>query len=133
MLPKYSADLKSDFKLVKIPGKTYFYNRERKTIEGFIDGSAALLQAVYLILITNRFEHEIYSRNYGLETDCLLECPEAVVYPRIEQIFTDALMQDDRIFSVEGFDFKRDKGALHVKFTINSDMGNIEINKEMIV
>ena len=131
MLPKYNDDLKKDFDIVKMPSKTYFYNMEKKSIKGFADGMEALLQAVYLILISKRFRHEIYSFNYGVETDELTGCPEDVIYPRIEQIFTDALMQDDRINSVSDFEFKKEKDSLNVSFIVNSNIGSFKMDKSI--
>jgi len=133
MLPKYTDDLKKDFEIAKISGKTYFYNREKKTIGGFVDGAEALKQAIYLILIAGRFEHEIYSSNYGIEREYLAGCPEAVIYPRIEQTFRDALLVDDRIISLSDFDFKKEKDKLNVSFLVNSNVGSFTVDKSVMI
>ena len=131
MLPKYNDQLANDFEIVKMPGKTYYYNIEKQTISGFIDDITALKQAIYLILISKRYEHELYSSSYGLETDELVGCPDGVVYPRIERIFTDALLQDDRITSISDFDFKRERDTLRVSFKVSSNIGNFKVEKSM--
>ena len=125
MLPKYNDDLKKDFNFVKSPDKTYFFDTEKNTIGGFTDGIDALSQTIRLMLLTNRFEHEIYSFNYGVELFELIGCPEAAIFPRIEKIFTDALMQDDRIISVSDFKFQKERDVLEVTFNVASQFGNI--------
>ena len=49
------------------PSLTYELNLKEKTIAGYIDGLEAVKQAVVKILQTRRFEHLIYSSNYGQE------------------------------------------------------------------
>ena len=45
--------------------KTYCLNIEKNTISNFCDGIEAMKQTIYCILNTERFEHLIYSWNYG--------------------------------------------------------------------
>lgn len=53
----------------KIPSYTYKLDDTR--VRGYVDGSEAVKQAVYKILMTERYKYIIYGFNYGVELDRL--------------------------------------------------------------
>lgn len=58
MLPDYNTIYQQDNAM---PSKTYYINRNTNHISGYIDDKDAIVQAIYLILSTARYESLIYS------------------------------------------------------------------------
>lgn len=86
-------------------------------------------QTIYCILNTERFEHLIYSWNYGIELKHLIGENTTFVIPELERVIQEALLQDDRISEVNNFDFKVEKNSIIVKFTVITTVGEIETEK----
>jgi hypothetical protein len=89
-----------------------------------VDGLEAVRQAVLKILSTLRFEHLIYSSDYGNEADVGAVRGRAVFETEIERWVKEALKQDDRIISVTQFRFSYDLDTALVRFVVESDYGN---------
>ncbi|WP_438497179.1 DUF2634 domain-containing protein [Paenibacillus sp. IHBB 3054] len=89
-----------------------------------VDGLEAVKQAVFKILSTTRFEHLIYSTDYGNEADVGAVRGRAVFETEIERWVKEALKQDDRIISVTQFRFTYDLDTALVQFLVESDYGN---------
>lgn len=129
MIPSVNDGLKQDFEIEKQPTRTYKMNLVDMKITGFVDGPAAMKQAIYKILNTERYNCLIYSWNYGAELADLFGEPLPFVYPEIKRRVTEALIQDERITSVDGFTFTSKKGEVFVQFTVYTTEGDIEIEK----
>ena len=119
MLPELGDDLTVDFTVEEQSDKTYRLDPVTNTITGYIDGLEAVKQAIYLILSTERFVHEIYSWNYGSELSDLIGEPLPLVYSKIQDNIADALIQDDRIL----------RSALNASFT--SNRGSFLLDREI--
>lgn len=89
-----------------------------------VDGLEAVKQAVFKMLTTARFEHLIYSNDYGNEADIGAVRGRAVFESEIERWVKEALMQDDRIVSVTNFKFLYDLDTALVIFDVESDYGD---------
>lgn len=74
---------------------------------GRVDDTEAVRQAVMKILNTERYENEIYSWDYGIELQDLFGMSMAYVMSEIKLRIEDALLADDRIASVGGFEVER--------------------------
>ncbi|EGT5272152.1 DUF2634 domain-containing protein [Clostridioides difficile] len=122
-----------NFDVRQEPSKTFKLNMERNKVDGICDDVEALKQAIFLILNTERYEHLIYSRNYGVELNDLIGEPISYVIPELERRITEALIQDDRIENVDNFEFQNVKGKVHCKFTVYSKYGNIKAEKVVSV
>lgn len=109
--------------------KTYYLNIEKNTISNFCDGIEAMKQAIYCILNTERFEHLIYSWNYGIELKHLIGENTTFVIPELERVIQEALLQDDRISEVNNFEFNVEKNSIIVKFTVITTVGEIQAEK----
>jgi phage baseplate assembly protein W len=126
MLPENTGQTTAVYEVY--PSRTYCIDLENKRIYGYIDGKAALRQAIYKILATIRFEYIIYSDNYGTRlvdyTDKLTE----YVWAELEVCIREALMRDDRINAVTDFDFEENKSerVLYISFTVSTDEEDIE-------
>ena len=109
--------------------KTYYLDIEKNTISSFCDGIEAMKQAVYCILNTERFDHLIYSWNYGIELKNLIGESITYVIPELERVITAALLQDSRIVEVKDFEFETNQNEILVKFTVITTVGDIQMEK----
>ena len=77
--------------------RTYYLDIEKNIIYNFCDGLEAMKQTIYCILNTERFDHLIYSWNYGIELKHLIGESTTFVIPELERVIKEALLQDTRI------------------------------------
>jgi phage baseplate assembly protein W len=133
MLPESGSILKQDFKIVQQPLKTFKVDIGNQRITEMVDGLEAIRQAVYCALNTERFEWLIFSWNYGVELDRLFGQSMGLVKSKLKKRIKEALMQDDRILSVDAFSFEVYGRKLLVKFTIHTSIGDINAEKEVSV
>lgn len=121
-----------DFEEQEQPDRTYRIDSENGRISGNTDGIEAVKQAVYKILSTERYQYIMYSWDYGIELNDLYGEPVSYVCPELERRITEALTWDERIESVDGFEFDLSrKNAVAVKFTVHTIYGSIETGKEV--
>jgi hypothetical protein len=83
-------------------------------------------QAIYLILLTERYRFIIFSRNYGSELEELFGQQTSYVVPELKRRIREALTQDTRIQSVDGFSFEINRNAVLVRFTAHTIFGDID-------
>lgn len=114
-----------------MPSYTYNINRNTNRISGYIDGKDAIIQAVFLILQTERYESMIYNWYYGSELDTLIGQNRDYVTSELQRIIREALTEDDRINEVSDFiiEFKDDVAS--IEFVVESNIGDITINWEV--
>lgn len=130
MIPSVNDVLSVNLKIESQPSKNYKMNIEQNTIKGISDGLEAMKQVVYKILNTERYQHIIYSWNYGIELVDLFGEPLTYVLPELERRIKEALLQDDRINDVGNFTFNMiDKKEVKVTFTIYTIYGEIQEEK----
>ena len=116
------------------PSLNYKMNLDRETVNGMCDKQEAMKQVIYKILNTERYKYLIYSWNYGIELEDLFGRPAKAVTGELERRITEALIQDDRINSVDSFAFdtsKRHKVA--ATFTAHTIFGDIEAESEVTI
>lgn len=130
MLPKSSIQIPNKIKITHQPSRTYCMDTTKKRIVGIHDSLGAVKQAAYCILNTERYDYLIYSWNYGIELKNLYGRPVPYVKSEIKRRIKEALLQDDRIHSVEDFSFSNKKGSLTVAFTVQSIAGSFNMTKE---
>lgn len=131
MLPQVNDDLINDFEEVVEPSKTYKLDLEKGQIVGFCDGEEAIRQAIYKILSTERYEYLIYSWNYGVEMKNLIGQPIPFVLSEIKRMITEALLQDDRIESVEFINVEMKKKTVLLEMQVNTVEGTLDIPWEV--
>lgn len=110
-------------------GQSEYYDK----IDGYIDDLEAIKQAIYLILSTERYQHIIYSWDYGVELIDLYGKPMPYVISELERRITEALTQDDRIEDVTDFEFEQKGKRLHTTFTVVTTVGEIPTDMEVEV
>ena len=132
MLPA-NGFLNTDFIVAKQPSHTFFLDVDYNAAYGYTDGAGAMKQAIYLILETERYQHVIFSRNYGTELISLIGQPMDFVLPELKRRITEAMLQDSRIQRLDGFDFDIKKRNVTVAFTAVTIFGPIPVEKEVAV
>lgn len=115
------------------PSYTYNINRNTNRISGYIDNKDALIQTIYLILQTERYESVIYNWYYGIEFDSLIGKNRDYVTSELKRRIKEALMEDDRILDVINFVIEYKDEVASIQFLVQSNMGNVEINWEVSI
>lgn len=129
MIPANNDNLQVDFQFAELPTNTFFLHISKDSISGFTDRLQAMVQAIYLILSIERYEHLIYSWNYGIELADLFGQPISFCIPEIKRRITESLMQDSRITGVDEFTFEHKRGKVFTTFTVHTIFGDIEAEK----
>lgn len=140
MVPTVTAvadDLQTDFNTLEFseaPSYTYHLDLESKRVFGFVDGREAMVQAIFKILQTERYDFpKVYSDNYGVELRELIGQPIPYVLPEIERRITEALVWDTRITGVGDFEFDVAGKVVHTKFTASTIFGDVNIETEVAI
>lgn len=132
MIPSISGFLDRDFVVKEQPTYTYCMDLTRNSVSGYTDKQEAMEQAIYKILLTERYQYIMYSWNYGIETLDLYGEPMTYVCPELERRITEALTYDERILEVHNFQFDfPQKHAVHVTFIVHTIFGDIPAEKEV--
>lgn len=134
MIPQtddYMGLINNDFEYITPTSKTYKLHTDDLHIQSTrIDGIEAVRQAIYLLLSTERYEYCIYDE-YGVELWDLYGREDAYVIPELERRITEAVLNDDRVISVDNFKIEN-KGRIKLcTFNVQSIFGEIDINKEV--
>lgn len=126
-------DLSEEFEMESEPSLTYAMNLEQERFVGRVDEIEAIKQTEMKIISTERYEHEIYSWDYGISFADLRGQPVPYVMSEIEQRIIDALTADDRIESVEEFEISMiGRKKVYVKFrTITAQGDEFETEAEV--
>lgn len=136
MLPLENTDInvENGIEIVTQPSLSYKMKLEKEHIQNKIDGIEAVKQAIYKILLTDRYKYEIYNWNYGIDIGELIGKPKDYVKAILPEKIDDALKPDDRIESVDDFVFTDvDKTTLAVRFTVTTIYGSTDIKWEVSV
>lgn len=128
MLPDYNTVYQQDNTM---PSKTYYINRNTNRISGYIDDKDAIVQAIYLILSTERYESVIYNWYYGTEFDSLVGKDRDFVKSELKRRIAEAILEDDRILDVTDFNISFNKDVANVVFLVETNIGDININWEV--
>lgn len=132
MIPSESAFFEDDFEIERQPTYTYKMNFEDDSVCGFTDEQEAMKQAIYKILMTERYQYPMYSWDYGIETLDLYGEPVSYVCPELERRITEALLCDERIESVSDFEFDASqKGIIKASFAVHTVFGDIQAEREV--
>ena len=113
------------------PGFTHKLDFDRQRIQGTADGRDAVLQAVYLILNVERYAYPIYSRNYGSELSGLMGQPRDYAMSEMKRRIGEALLQDDRITGLSGWEFETGRKSVRARFVVHTIYGDVEASKEV--
>lgn len=120
------SELIEELELVKMPSLTYKIDFQKKRMSGMTDQLAAIKQAVFIILHTERFKHMIYSDHFGIELENIIGKNPIYVKSELTRSITEALLQDDRITSIEDFQFVFNEHNVQVTFTVETEYGSFQ-------
>lgn len=113
-----------DIELELDASKTYRVLNGR--VVGWIDNKQALRQAIEKLLHTERYMHEIYTDEYGIELQALIGENFDLVEAEIGRIIKEALLADDRVVSVGNIQAtKLDSTSLLITFSVESIFGTL--------
>jgi hypothetical protein len=91
-----------------------------------------LTQWIYNCLLTERYEYEIFTRNFGTSLSSLLGkgTERTLLIQQINDNIRDALVYDNRIDDVTDFDIDFDdkNNSASIKFNVHSIYGDIAIS-----
>ncbi len=113
------------------PSYTHKLDIDKNRVRGTTDEQDAVIQAVYLILNVERYAYPIYTRNYGSELTDLIGKPKAYAMSEIKRRITEALTQDDRIESVDSWEFETGRRQVTARFTVHTIYGEVSATKEV--
>ena len=115
----------NNYKIIEYPSRTYFIGKDKKRIIGMTDGQEAVKQAIYKMLMTERYDYLIYDYNYGIEIKTLFGKDPHIACAVLERRIKDALSVDDRIIDTYDFIFTVNKSTVNVEFTVKTQFGEI--------
>ncbi|MDR7856296.1 DUF2634 domain-containing protein [Tissierella sp.] len=129
MIPRSEIDIDLEITDDIEVSKTYKLNDDK--IQGYTDGLDALKQAIYKVLSTEKYEYGIYSFSYGIEVESLIGKDQ--IYGKIElkRRIQECLLKDERIESVDNFNFVVKGDEMICTFDVISIYGEITITKEV--
>ena len=110
---------------------TYNINRNTNRISGYIDDKDAIIQAIYLILQTERYESMIYNWYYGVELDGLIGKQRDYVTSELQRVIREALTEDDRILEVSDFEITYTEDSALIVFLVETNIGDITVEWEV--
>jgi phage baseplate assembly protein W len=124
-------NLVADFDELILPNKTWCIDFDRNLVTTNITDLEAVRQTVGLILDTERYEHIIFSDQYGVELIDLFGENQNYVMSEVKRRVTEALTQDERVTGVENFEYSKTKRGLHVTFSVITDVGRFDAETEV--
>lgn len=125
-------DVENELEEEKEPTLTYLVRLDNADIFGKTDEIEAMKQAIYKIISTERYQHEIYSWNYGIELNDLFGKPKSYIRSEIVRRFEEALLQDDRVTAVKDISVTFEKrGTVSIFFTVETTLGTFTVGKDV--
>ena len=109
------------------PSRTF--KLERNRISAMTDGKDAVLQAIDLALSTERWRFAIYSPDYGCEIHSLFGSDAHPDSEQVKMMVEEALLQDDRITSIESWSFELKGDRAEISFVAKTIFGDMEIKR----
>ena len=113
------------------PSKTYRLKDGR--LEGMIDGLEAARQAAELMLSTERFKHEIFSDDYGVEFLELIGQRRDLIEADLERRIEEALAEDDRMTGISDFSLAFAGDCVHAGFVLETVFGTIQMERSIMI
>ncbi|MDQ0175976.1 DUF2634 domain-containing protein [Bacillus chungangensis] len=126
IIPEGGSLEEQRIKIEKQPSLTYKIDFNKNRVIGMTDDLDAIKQTVFITLHTERFQYLIFTDNFGAELDSLIGTNRLFIQSELKRRVTEALLQDDRITSVEGFKFTFSEGDVLVRFTVVTEYGSFE-------
>jgi len=123
MIPKSSIDIKLNLEESIETSRTYKLSNNK--IQGFTDKLEAIKQTIYKMLNTERYEYPIYSFNYGIGLESLIGKDPIYIQIELKRRIQECLLRDDRIISVDNFQFEINGDEIICTFDVHSIYGDL--------
>ena len=130
-IPQIENQIQNTTSIVTLPSRTYKLNINENAsdrIIGFVDKLEAVKQAVYHILMTERYAYLIYDDTYGVELEQYIGRGFDYLQSTIEETLRDALLIDLRITNVVVTEINKiSNDKAQIKFDVQSIYGNLQM------
>ncbi len=130
MIPE---EIDIDLEVTEEPETTKTYKISNNKIQGFTDELEALKQAIYKVLSTEKYEYPIYSFSYGIDLESLIGKDPVYVQIELRRRIQECLLQDERIASIENFQYSVSGDSIVCIFDVTSIYGNATISREVTI
>ncbi|WP_367567742.1 DUF2634 domain-containing protein [Lacrimispora sp.] len=125
------AELTTGLRLQEQAYESKTYKLSEDKIEGFTDELEALKQAVFKVLSTEQYEYPVYGFDYGIAWKDLIGQERPYVRAELKRMVQEALMRDNRIREVDGFEFDFLGDTCKCSFNVSSIYGDTQIDTEV--
>ena len=114
--------------------RTYRLDFVNRRIMGIVDGAEAVNQFIKKVLCTDKYAYSIYDWYYGNELYSVVGMPYDYIKTECPRIIQEALLVDDRILSIENFEFsKLSVDSLSISCTVRTIYGTLQYNQEVSI
>lgn len=113
--------------------KTFQMDLENHRLRGLTDRLNAVRQAVMVMLSVPRFQHEIFTRNFGHDLLELNGKPSAYVLGELRRMIAEALLIDERISEIGNFAIEKAGENLKVSFRVSSVYGDFDVERSVVL
>ena len=134
LTPQIDSEINNITTTTELPSKTYKLNTnvnnqiEATRIIGFVDNLDAVRQAIYHILMTERYAYLIYDDNYGIELEQYIGRGIEYLKSTIEETLKEALTYDLRILDVIVNEINEiSTDIAEIKFQVISIYGDLQM------
>ncbi len=128
-----SQIISNEIVINEMTSKTYKIDFEGNRIVEKIDGFEALKQAIYCILNTIRYEHIIYSHNYGSELNNAIGLDYDLAKSEVERYVKEAILADDRFTEIQNYTTSKiSSDSMMISFDVLTKYGStLNVEKEV--
>lgn len=131
MLPQSNIDLSKGIVFQDQPSLTWIADPVTNRLRGRGDGWEAVRQAVEVIVSVERYKWQIYTPNFGTDYDGLLGSEPGYVASELRRRLEDAFLPDNRILTIEDYQWTFDDVNLSVTFTVTTVFGDVSSGMEV--
>ena len=129
-----AMDLTEPEEYESLPSTTYRLDFVNNRIIGIIDGPEAIMQFIKKVLNTDKYAYSIYDWYYGNELFSVIGMPYDYVKTDCPRIIREALLADDRILSVDKFEFsKLSADSLSISCIVRTVYGTLNYTQEVSI
>lgn len=113
------------------PSKTYALDLNTGEIRGFIDRREAIQQFIRKAIITPRYDHLVYTPNYGCEIRSLIGkgYSNPFIEAEIVRMVTEALIYDERINRIYDFEINIVNEEVYINLAVDTVEGTLNIRE----
>lgn len=116
------------------PYREYEIDPETKRFTGrILEGTEAILTWIIFTLKSKRYEHEIYSWEYGEEFSEMIgnSYEPDLLQSEAKRMVEEALLVNEHITAINNFEAEQIKDKLHISFSVETDQGDTDSESEV--